>query len=67
MNIENFINNSNVPMLFDSKIEKIFLQKFELFKTGWTIEREPEPIITKQKTAFMPDFCLVKIWQSGIC
>src|SRR4029078_13379393 len=45
---ENFRDNSNVPMLFDSKIEKIFLQKFELFKTGWTIEREPEPIITKQ-------------------
>jgi uncharacterized protein len=60
INIENFINNSNVPMLFDSKIEKIFLQKFELFKTGWTIEREPEPIITKQKTAFIPDFVLSK-------
>ena len=60
INIENFIDNSNVPMLFDSKIEKIFLQKFELFKTGWTIEREPEPIITKQKTAFIPDFVLSK-------
>ena len=60
INIENFIDNSNVPMLFDSKIEKIFLQKFELFRTGWTIEREPEPIITKQKTAFIPDFVLSK-------
>ncbi|MDN5845682.1 MAG: DUF790 family protein, partial [Candidatus Nitrosocosmicus sp.] len=58
--VENFVDNSNVPMLFDSKIEKIFLQKFELFKTGWTIEREPEPIITKQKTAFIPDFILSK-------
>ncbi|HKU83331.1 MAG TPA: DUF790 family protein [Candidatus Nitrosocosmicus sp.] len=60
INFENFIDNSNVPILFDSKIEKIFLQKFELFKTGWTIEREPEPIITKQKTAFIPDFVLSK-------
>ena len=60
INIENSIDNSNMPMLFDSKIEKIFLQKFELFKTGWTIEREPEPIITKQKTAFIPDFVLSK-------
>jgi uncharacterized protein len=60
INIGNFIDNSNVPMLFDSKIEKIFLQKFEQFKTGWTIEREPEPMITKQKTAFIPDFALSK-------
>ena len=60
INIENLIDNSNVPILFDSKIEKIFFQKFELFKTGWTIEREPEPIITKQKTAFIPDFVLSK-------
>ncbi len=60
INVENFMDNSNVSMLFDSKIEKIFFQKFELFKTGWTIEREPEPIITKQKTAFIPDFILSK-------
>jgi uncharacterized protein len=60
VNVENFMDNSNVSMLFDSKIEKIFFQKFELFKTGWTIEREPEPIITKQKTAFIPDFILSK-------
>jgi uncharacterized protein len=60
INIENSKDNSYVPTLFDSKIEKIFLQKFEIFNTGWTIEREPEPIITKQKTAFIPDFILSK-------
>lgn len=60
IDIENLMDNSNGPILFDSKIEKIFFQKFELFKTGWTIEREPEPIITKQKTAFIPDFVLSK-------
>ncbi len=59
-NIENSTDNSHVPTLFDSKIEKTFLEKFELFNTGWTIEREPEPIITKQKTAFIPDFILTK-------
>lgn len=60
INSEISMDNSNVPMLFDSKIEKTFLQKFELFKTEWAIEREPEPIITKQKTAFIPDFILTK-------
>lgn len=54
------IDNDNTSMLFDSKIERIFLQRFELLKLGWTIEREPEPIITKQKTAFVPDFILSK-------
>ncbi|VFJ14262.1 DUF790 family protein [Candidatus Nitrosocosmicus franklandus] len=45
---------------FDSKIESKFQQQFELFQTGWKIEREPEPIVTKQKTAFIPDFLLSK-------
>jgi predicted nuclease of restriction endonuclease-like RecB superfamily len=60
INFDNSIGSSTVPMLFDSKIEKIFLQKFDLFKTGWIIEREPQPFITKQKTAFIPDFVLSK-------
>ena len=47
-------------ILFDSKIESIFQQQFELFDTGWTIEREPEPLITRQKTAFIPDFVFSK-------
>ena len=47
-------------LLFDSKIERIFSQQFELMQTGWKIEREPEPIITSQKTAFIPDFVLSK-------
>lgn len=47
-------------ILFDSKIESIFQEQFELFDTGWTIEREPEPLITRQKTAFIPDFVFSK-------
>jgi predicted nuclease of restriction endonuclease-like RecB superfamily len=54
----NIFNISKI--LFDSKIESKFQEQFELFQTGWKIEREPEPIITKQKTAFIPDFVLSK-------
>ena len=45
---------------YDSNIERTFSQKFELFNTGWSIEREPEPLITKSKTAFISDFILSK-------
>jgi predicted nuclease of restriction endonuclease-like RecB superfamily len=48
------------PVSYDSNIERTFSQKFELFNTGWSIEREPEPLITKSKTAFIPDFILTK-------
>jgi uncharacterized protein len=53
-------NNYNNIVSYDSNIEKIFAEKFELFNTGWLIEREPEPLITKFKTAFIPDFNLSK-------
>ncbi len=52
--------NKESTIIFDSKIERRFSEQFELFQTGWTIEREPEPIITKQRTAFIPDFVLSK-------
>ena len=48
------------PVSYDSNIERTFSQKFELFNTGWSVEREPEPLITKAKTAFIPDFILTK-------
>ena len=53
-------NNYNNIVSYDSNIEKIFAEKFELFNTGWLIEREPEPLITKFKTAFISDFNLSK-------
>jgi predicted nuclease of restriction endonuclease-like RecB superfamily len=56
--INNFDNNSTIT--YDSNVEKTFAQKFELFSTGWTLEREPEPLITKFKTAFISDFVLTK-------
>ncbi|HET6589266.1 MAG TPA: DUF790 family protein [Candidatus Nitrosocosmicus sp.] len=45
---------------YDSKIEKIFSEQFELMRSGWKIEREPGPIITTHKAAFIPDFVLSK-------
>ena len=54
----NFDFNSKIS--YDSNIEKTFAQKFELSNTGWEIEREPEPLITKSRTAFISDFILTK-------
>ncbi|MDQ4073868.1 MAG: DUF790 family protein [Thermoproteota archaeon] len=45
---------------YDSKVERLFAKKFELFNTSWKIEREPEPLITHSKSAFIPDFILTK-------
>ncbi|HLL61104.1 MAG TPA: DUF790 family protein, partial [Candidatus Nitrosocosmicus sp.] len=56
--MDNFENNSTIS--YDSKIEKTFAQKFELFSTGWSIEREPEPLISRSRTAFISDFILTK-------
>ncbi|MBA3750140.1 MAG: DUF790 family protein [Nitrosopumilus sp.] len=52
--------NKNNTISYDSNIEKIFAKKFELFNTGWKIDREPEPLITKFRTAFISDFILTK-------
>lgn len=51
--------NSHIP-LFDSDVEKNFYQKFKSFDNSWNISREPEPLITKQKAAFIPDFVLTR-------
>jgi uncharacterized protein len=59
-NNKSFGDNNNTIISYDSGIEKTFAKKFELFNTGWTIEREPEPLITKLKTAFISDFMLSK-------
>lgn len=52
---------SNSPIYrFDSDIEKTFYQKFKSFDSSWKISREPEPIVTNQRTAFIPDFLLTR-------
>ncbi len=50
----------NLEASYDSKVERLFAKKFELFNTSWKIEREPEPLITHSKSAFIPDFILTK-------
>ena len=55
-----YVDSISNIITYDSNIEKIFAQKFDLFNTGWSIEREPEPLITQSKTAFILDFILSK-------
>jgi predicted nuclease of restriction endonuclease-like RecB superfamily len=41
---------------FDSTVEEKFAIKFQQFRTGWTLIREPDPIILDNDKAFIPDF-----------
>jgi predicted nuclease of restriction endonuclease-like RecB superfamily len=45
--------------IFDSAIEKNFAHRFNALKTGWTLKREPEPLIAGT-SIFIPDFALEK-------
>ncbi len=47
---------NNSPDYFDSAVEEKFALKFEQFRSGWTLIREPDPIIVKSDKAFIPDF-----------
>nr|MDO8081444.1 DUF790 family protein [Candidatus Freyarchaeota archaeon] len=40
---------------FDSRVEEDFYHRFKALKTGWTITREPEPLISGL-TVMVPDF-----------
>jgi predicted nuclease of restriction endonuclease-like RecB superfamily len=41
---------------FDSAVEEKFALRFQQSSSGWTLIREPDPIIVKSDTAFIPDF-----------
>jgi predicted nuclease of restriction endonuclease-like RecB superfamily len=41
---------------FDSSVEEKFAIKFQQSRTGWTLIREPDPIIVNNDKAFIPDF-----------
>jgi predicted nuclease of restriction endonuclease-like RecB superfamily len=41
---------------FDSTVEEKFAIKFQQSRTGWTLIREPDPIILENDKAFIPDF-----------
>ncbi|MGA9141799.1 MAG: DUF790 family protein [Methanocella sp.] len=47
------------PEQFDSSLEESFYGAFAGLKTGWTISREPEPLIAG-KWLYIPDFLLEK-------
>lgn len=40
---------------FDSRVEEEFYHRFKALKTGWTITREPEPLVSGS-TVMIPDF-----------
>jgi len=45
---------------FDSAVEEKFALKFQQSSNGWTLIREPDPIIVKSDKAFIPDFMFEK-------
>ena len=62
---------------FDSTVEEKFAIKFQQSRTGWTLIREPDPIILDNDKAFIPDFMferygrriyleIVGFWTTGI-
>ena len=53
----------NIGDLFDSNVERNFMNKFLTFSTNWKLSREPDPLILTDGKAFIPDFLFEK---SGI-
>jgi uncharacterized protein len=47
---------NKTPDYFDSVVEEKFALKFQQSRSGWTLIREPDPIIVKSDRAFIPDF-----------
>jgi predicted nuclease of restriction endonuclease-like RecB superfamily len=60
-NIESSLDNPRD--IFDSNVEKNFMNKFLTFSTNWKLSREPDPLILTDGKAFIPDFLFEK---SGI-
>jgi predicted nuclease of restriction endonuclease-like RecB superfamily len=52
-------NNDSMDY-FDSSVEKKFMDKFLKFSTGWSLFREPDPLILSNGKAFIPDFVFEK-------
>jgi uncharacterized protein len=45
---------------FDSAVEEKFANRFEQAETGWTLIREPDPLVLSNGGAFIPDFMFEK-------
>ena len=55
------LSSNNYSMdYFDSSVEKKFMDKFLKFSTGWSLFREPDPLILSNGKAFIPDFVFEK-------
>jgi predicted nuclease of restriction endonuclease-like RecB superfamily len=51
---------SSTNVYFDSSVEEKFASKFEQSATGWKLTREPDPLITSDGKALIPDFMIEK-------
>jgi uncharacterized protein len=49
-------NITSKSSYFDSAVEEKFALKFQQSHSGWTLIREPDPIIVNSDKAFIPDF-----------
>jgi len=52
-------NNKNYSALFDSSVEEKFARAFASHNTGWTLKREPEPLLAGRHV-LIPDFSFEK-------
>lgn len=52
--------NKYIMDIFDSNVEKKFMDKFLTFSTDWRLAREPNPLILSDGKAFIPDFVFEK-------
>ena len=55
-NIDSEENVTTKSSYFDSAVEEKFALRFQQSSSGWTLIREPDPIIVKSDRAFIPDF-----------
>jgi uncharacterized protein len=55
-NINSEENITTKSSYFDSAVEEKFALRFQQSSSGWTLIREPDPIIVKSDRAFIPDF-----------
>ena len=53
------LRKPTLQLTYDSADEESFANQFEAMKTGWTLKREPEPVLAG-KQVIVPDFSLEK-------
>lgn len=56
INVRSFYGLFNPSYYYSCSVEEKFAIKFQQSRTGWTLIREPDPIIVNNDKAFIPDF-----------